>query len=76
MLVWPFPPTRPTGVSSDVQGEHYVRSSLDITRLTPDHVDHHPVWSGVRGHAGVVTARAGGRVGYGKPALDTETKLA
>ena len=55
---------------------HYMRPSPDVIRLTSDHMDHHPVRSGVGGHARVVTARAGGRVGHRKPALDTETKLA
>ena len=45
-------------------------SSPMVTRLTPDHVDHHPVRRGVGGHAGVVSTGAGARVRHCQPALE------
>ena len=37
--------------------------------LTPDDVDHDPVWRGVGGYAGVVAAQPGGGVSHCQPAL-------
>ena len=36
--------------------------------LTPDDVDHDPVWRGVGGYAGVIAAQPGGGVSHCQPA--------